>query len=238
VPALIDDAVIPLAFRRFHTPKITDMETGTSNPGLTNLINAISSVVESPEENDLPQPEAQSVHPELPKKRSSPPGQPETRIELIALIVGFTILIAVIVLIKLLDPVNPDLGPDQYLDWYIIGVAAVVILNWVALKFTDSDIQVLATKYVFILFGFLITIAVIWRGISRSLDHCVEHQYLLYVYLIATGVAISVMTIFIYTRDHSRRENRLPIYKYFIYFCMYLITCRLAWALLDYIKCE
>jgi hypothetical protein len=136
---------------------------------------------------------------------------------------------------------------DPFLIYYLIGVPVVVILFWVVLKFTPSEMQVRAIKYSFFFVGFLATIVVIWRAIDiyayisnpelhkEPLGVYKRSTFLPYVVLIAIGILISIWTISVYTREQSKLVNRLPIYSYFLKFCMYLITCRLAWEVVDWI---
>jgi len=243
VPARVDPIDPPLGFGRIQAADLTNWNTGTSNVGFTALLDSVKEVVELSEKKDYVNfseltDQNESIKPEtidlssVEKKESFIIGQPETRIEQINLIVSLASLIAVIVLIITFSKV------DNYLFAYILFVPAMVIIIWVVLKFTDSEIQVLATKLVFLLFGFLATIAVIWRGTVTSAD-CHPGSFHPYIPLIAIGVSICVLNIFLYTHDGSKRANRLPIYTYFIYFCMYLATCRLAWHLLEkwVVKC-
>lgn len=246
VPAKIDPIDPPLGFGRIQAADLTDWKAGTSNLGFDALLNAIAQVAGPPVENDkdhssMLSDQSGNIQPDFSRLKpneeiSSITGQMETRVELTTLIVSLISLIAVIVFIKLVDW-NPE-SYDIFLNYYLIGVPAVVIIIWVVLKFTDRDIQVLATKLAFLLVGFLATMAVIWRGIERSQDYCATSSYLPYIYLFAVGISICVLIIFVYTRDHTKRANRLPIYTYFIFFCMYLITCRLAWLYLDSIICQ
>ncbi len=136
---------------------------------------------------------------------------------------------------------------DPFLIYYLIGVPVVVILFWVVLKFTPSEMQVRAIKYSVFFVGFVATIVVIWRAgdIYPYISNPELHKEPLgvykrstfwpYVVLIASGILISIWTIFVYTREQSKLVNRLPIYGYFVKFCMYLITCRLAWEVVDWI---
>ncbi len=239
VPAKIDPISPPLGFGRIQAADLTDWKVEASNLGFIALIDSITTIAGPPEENDKvnfsrPSDQSENKQPDLrhlksAEKKSSIADQIEAHIDLVTIIVGLTSLITVTVLIKLLFS-----SSDPFLNYYIIGVNALVIILWVVLKFTDSNTQVLVTKLAFLLFGFLATIAVIWRGIERSEKYCnTTDTYLPYVYLIAVGVSVSLLVIFVNTRDHNKRENRLPIYTYFIFLCMYLITCRLAWLFLD-----
>jgi len=157
---------------------------------------------------------------------SSITDQLKKRLELISLLVSLASLTAVIVFIQASGDV------DVFLQAYIFSVPAIVIIIWAVLKFTDSEIQVRAIKLVFLLFGFLATIAVIWRG-TEKIETCAHGNIQYYIPLIAIMILICVLNIFLYTRDHSKRANRLPIYTYFILFCMYLGICRLVWQILD-----
>jgi len=236
VPAKIDPIDPPLGFGRIQAADLTDWKIEVSNLGFIALLDSITEIAGPPAESDevnfsRPSDQSENTQPDLrhlksAEKKSSIADQIENHIDLVTIIVGLTSLTTVTVLIKLLYS-------DQFLDYYIIGVNAVVIIIWVVLKFTDNETQVIATKLAFLLFGFLATIAVIWRGIERSTEYCDTYTYLPYVCLIAVWVSVSLLIIFVYTRDHSRRANRLPIYTYFIFLCMYLITCRLAWLFLD-----
>ena len=136
---------------------------------------------------------------------------------------------------------------DPFLIYYLIGVPVGVILFWVVLKFTPSEMQVRAIKYTVLFVGFLATIAVIWRAIDiyAYISNPELHKmpvglykrstFWPYVVLIGFGILISVWTISVYMREESKLVNRLPIYGYFVKFCMYLITCRLAWEVVDWI---
>jgi hypothetical protein len=136
---------------------------------------------------------------------------------------------------------------DPFLIYYLIGVPVVVILFGIVLKFTSSEMQVRAIKYSVFFVGFLATIAVIWRAIDiyayisnpelhkEPLGVYKRSSFWPYVVLIAFGILISIWTISVYTREQSKLVNRLPIYGYFVKFCMYLITCRLAWEVVDWI---
>ena len=236
VPARVDSIDPPLGFGRIQAADLTDWNTGTSNLGFTALLDSIKEVVELSGKKDNVNfseltDQNESIKPEpidlsSVEKESIIIGQPKTRIELISLTVSLASLIAVIVLITIFSEF------DNYLLAYILFVPAMVIIIWVVLKFTDSDIQVLAIKLVFLLFGFLATIAVIWRG-TEKIETCPHGNIQYYIPLIAIMILICVLNIFLYTRDHSKRANRLPIYTYFIFFCMYLGICRLVWQILD-----
>lgn len=133
---------------------------------------------------------------------------------------------------------------DPFLLGYLISVPAVIIVLWAVLKFSDSENQVQAAKTTFIFFGFLATIAVVWRGVD-AVVYCVfgkgmpvgldqRSSYLPYLALFAIALASMVWTIYGTTRHESVIGNRYTIFKYFMYFCMYLITCRLVWEIVDY----
>ena len=135
---------------------------------------------------------------------------------------------------------------DPFLIYYLIGVPVVVILFWVALKFTPSDMQVRAIKYCVVFVGFLATIAVVWRAIdiyayisnpelhTKPLGLYKRSAFWPYVVLIGFGIIISVWAISVYTQKQSKGDVNI-IYGYFFKFCMYLITCRLAWEVVDWI---
>jgi hypothetical protein len=248
VPAKIDPISPPLGFGRIQAADLTDWKDDANNPGFSALLDSITGITGPPGETDRvnfskppdtgenKQQDRRSL--KSTENKSFIADQIETHIDLVTAVVSLTALIAVTVFIKLRYE-----EPDPFLPWYIIAVIAVVIITWVVLKFTDSEIQVLATKLTFLLFGFLATVAVIWRGIEKDSQRwlklfCGTYEYMPYVYLIAVGVAVSLLIIFVYTRAHSRRANRLPIYTYFIFLCMYLITCRLIWAYLDGVYCS
>ncbi len=135
---------------------------------------------------------------------------------------------------------------DPFLVYYLICIPIAVVLCWIVLMFTTGDLQVRATKYIFILIGFLVTIAAIWRIIDIvaylsdpknqkiPLGLYVRSSYLPYFILIGVALVIFVCIIFIYTQKPPNLENRIPIYSN-TKFCMYLITCRLVWEIVDYI---
>jgi hypothetical protein len=134
---------------------------------------------------------------------------------------------------------------DPFLVYYLIGVSAAVLLFWVVLKFTEKDMQIRVAKWSFIVIGFLVTIAVIWRGFdvlayifSKSpapLGLYERSSYLPYIGLFAFGISLTVWFIYVYTQGLSKRANRAPLYNYFIKFFIYLITCRLVWEIIDFI---
>ena len=243
VPAKIDSIDPPLGFGRIQAADLTNWNTGKSNLGFTALLDSIKEVVELSEKKDnanfsqlTDQNESIKSEPgnlKSAERESSLIAPSEKRLEQIGLTVSLISLIAVIVFIQAFW------NEDKFLTAYLFFVPAMVIIIWVVLKFTDSEFQVLAIKRVFLLFGFLATIAVIWRGVDPSTGYCDPGEYIPYIPLLAIGISICVLNIFLYTRDGSKRANRLPIYTYFIYFCMYLATCRLAWFILEkwVIKC-
>jgi len=136
---------------------------------------------------------------------------------------------------------------DPFLVYYLICIPIVAVLCWVVLMFTTGEMQIRATKYIFLLIGFLVTIAVIWRIIDVvaylsdpehqkiPLGLYVRSSFLPYVVLVGIALVLFVCIIFIYTQKPSNLENRMPIYSNFNKFCMYLITCRLVWEIVDYI---
>ena len=239
VPARIDPISPPLGFGRIQAADLTDWEVEDTSPGFSALLNSITGIVEPRRESDrvnfsklsekIENKQPDPRHLKSTEKKSFIADQIETHIDQVTTVVSLTALIVVtLVLIK-----QGYTDKDPFLEWYIIGVIAIVIITWVVLKFTDSEIQVLATKLTFLFFGFLVTAAVIWRGIKGAENCSPGAGYLPYAFLFAVGLAVSLSIIFVFTRDHTRRANRLPIYSYFIYFCMYLITCRLVWEYLD-----
>jgi len=138
----------------------------------------------------------------------------------------------------------PELS-DPFLLGYLIAVPAVIIVLWAVLKFSDSENQVQAAKKSFLFFGFLATIAVVWRGVDvvvycvfgkgMPMGLSVRSSYLPYFALFAIVLASMVWIIYGCTRHQSVIGNRYTINKYFMNFCMYLISCRLVWEIIDYI---
>jgi hypothetical protein len=161
-----------------------------------------------------------------------------------------TILLAVGLIIFLFKELGlkkiflPEIN-DPFLLGYLISAPAVIIVIWVVLKFSDSENQVQAAKKSFFFFGFLATIAVVWRGVD-VIVYCVfekgmpvglgeRSSYLPYFGLFAIALAAMIWTIYGCTRHQSVIKNRFTIFKYFMNFCMYLISCRLVWEIIDYI---
>ena len=62
---------------------------------------------------------------------------------------------------------------------------------------------------------------------------CYSASYLTYVALFAIAIPTLAWIIYVYTQENAERANRSKIYKYFIILCMYLLSCRLAWEILD-----
>lgn len=134
---------------------------------------------------------------------------------------------------------------DPFLMYYLICIPIALALCWIVLKFTTGEMQVRVTKYLFLFIGFLATIAVIWRimDIAAYLSDPINQKipfglyvrssYLPYIILIGVALVIFIYVIFIHTQKNL--ENKIPIYSNFAKFCVYLMTCRLLWELVDYI---
>ncbi|MGD8274059.1 MAG: DUF819 family protein [Desulfobacterales bacterium] len=169
------------------------------------------------------------------------------RIKWIALIgISFLLIVIVLFLFSSLKKLTLALwNYDLFLVWYIIGVLLVVPLYWAVLHFTDIDRRAQATKLSFLLIGFLVTCAVIWRAVLNifyilcdqnckvPMGLCNSASYLTYVALFAIAIPTLAWIIYVYTQENAERANRSKIYKYFIILCMYLLSCRLAWEILD-----
>ena len=136
---------------------------------------------------------------------------------------------------------------DPFLKYYLICVPLVVIVLWIVLKFSPSEMQVSAIKRTVFFMGILVTASVIWRAIeiifyisdpdikNKPLGLYVRSTFWPYFILIGFGIIISTWIIYLYTKEQSQLENRSHIYRYFIKFCIYLATCRLVWEVLDWI---
>lgn len=144
---------------------------------------------------------------------------------------------------------QPAEATDPFLVYYLISVPIVLGLYWIVLKFTRGEMQVRAAKYSFMLVGFLATVAVLWRAMdvyfylnasghhprTTPLGLYESHSYLPYFALLGTGTLASIWAICANTREPPNAANRAPILNYFIWSCVYLAVCRLAWEFIDYI---
>lgn len=173
------------------------------------------------------------------------------------MIIGFALLVAGLVpyISGMLPKQRAGLPrtKDPFLVYYLFCVPGVIVLCWVALRFPSGDMQVSAVKLSFILVAALVTMTILWRALdvyfylarSRSDQEPSPDQvplalyeranYLPYFLLLGTAVLIITWMIFGYTREEVNTGNRFTIYTYFAYFCVYLLLCRMAWEIVDYI---
>jgi len=256
VPVFIDDVQAPMGMRGIQAANLINWNNQTDHSEFTALINAIFKKAGLPSgkkaaDFEEPTHQGQATQPapgHPPSKENTiyiadPRAQLRQRL-IIAGSVTFIVLIIVVFQYKRIGQLLSALwGYDPFLVYYIICVSVVTTLYGVLLKFTDGEMQARAIKSGFLLIGFLVIIAVVWRGIdvltyaiyngALPFGLCKKSSYLPYIALFAIAVSIMVCIIFMFTREPSKSGNRATIYNYFVKFCMSLITLRLLWEVID-----
>lgn len=136
---------------------------------------------------------------------------------------------------------------DPFIAYYVVCVLIVVIVCWLTLKYTHDQVQLRLIRSTFALIGVLLTITVFWRAMdvyfylkvpdiaNVPLGLYGQSNFLPYFALLGAGVLLVAWIVFYYTRKDSDNANRLPIFGYFAWFCIYLIVCRFGWEIVDYV---
>ena len=136
---------------------------------------------------------------------------------------------------------------DPFLIYYIVSVViCIVIFFTLVSKFTSGKNQVRSLKISFIFIAAIITFVVLWRlmdiiAFINSTDKntipmglYVRSNFVAYLVLLSSGFGLIVWLLYINTRQSENSENRIPIFRNFSIFCVYLVVCRLAWEVVDY----
>ena len=139
-----------------------------------------------------------------------------------------------------------DVVEDNFLRYYIITSLWMILLLWIALKFTEAHTQRISILIIFALLSFLSIIVVIWRYINVN-AYCQDpksdkkptdlgrKKSNMWPYFVLLGPSIIIIFIMIiaYTSSIPNQENRIFLLIAYMATLMILAVMRLVWTWVD-----